>query len=146
MDRHRAGNDGTTPSRQPAPHDQLVSAAQLLHKGAQRRPVIAVVGVSHDDVFPARALYAAQDRCTVAAHGHVDDASTGLACCTLRTVGASVVSHDDLASNVEPLQGTQCFGDAGCQGLGLIEAGHQERELQLIATGGYVVHLISGSP
>src|SRR5579863_4162776 len=68
--RHRSGPDA---AEKPVAHHQFVSVSQLFEKRLQRRKIVAIVGISDDDVTPARLYRGVENRRSVAANGNVHD-------------------------------------------------------------------------
>ena len=92
--------------------------------------IVAVVGVAHDEVLAAGCGDAAHEGVAVAAAGDVDDASAEFASDLLGAVGAAVVADDDFAGDVVFAEDAHGFFDAGADGVRLVEAGHDDGELE----------------
>ena len=93
--------------------------------------VVAGVGVRHQDVAAARSFNSCDQRRAVAARRDVHDACTFGDCDRLGAVGRAVVRDDDFARDVAVADGVDRLPDAVCEGLGLIQAWHEDREVEI---------------
>jgi len=123
---HRAGLDA--PGK-PVADDEVVAVAEAVDKGLDRGEVVAVVGVAHDHEAPARGVDAADQRAPVSLSRDVDNAHAELACDGLRAVGAPVVGDDDLRRQAVLLDRLSRLADARGKRLDLVEARHDDRDL-----------------
>src|SRR2546426_605005 len=114
------------------PHHEVVPLAQLDDESADVAEFVAVVGVAHDDEVPARCGDPADERAPVPLGFYSDHARAHLFRDESRLVIASVVRDDDLARDAELPQRTLRLLDAPADRLRLVEAGHHDRELDLV--------------
>src|SRR5579859_247554 len=89
---HRARLDA---AEEPVAHHKFVALPELLDEAAQIREVVAVVGVTHDDVTPARRGDSRQQRAAIAARSHSDNTRAVLLGDIPRAVGAAIVGNHD---------------------------------------------------
>ena len=73
QERHGAGPDGAAARGKPAPLHQLGAVAQRRQEAMQLGEVVAVIGVAHEHVAPARRRDPARERAAIAARRHRDD-------------------------------------------------------------------------
>ena len=133
--RHRARFDA---SEEPVADHQVAAVAQLVDQRRDRGEVIAVVGVAHDYEATSCGIGATNQRAAVALPGDLDHSRAQLPRDHLRAVGAAVVSDDDLGVQTAPLDRLLCFLDAGRERLGLVQAGHDDRNLDRLGRGGFM--------
>jgi hypothetical protein len=136
MPRHGAGRDAALEA---IAHHQLVAGTQRGNERIEAGEVVAVVGIAHDDVTATCRLNADGKRRAVPpqSNGHHPRAVTLRD--LLAAVGRAVVGNEDFARDPRPLEETLRLADAGRKRLGLIEARHQDGELdfgQAIRPGG----------
>jgi len=93
--------------------------------------VVAAVGVAHQDVLPIGSVAPADERRAVSALGHVDDARAEARGEPLAAVGRAIVGDQHLARDARPVEKAAGLADANCQRLCLVEAGHEDREVEL---------------
>jgi hypothetical protein len=127
MPRHRSGGDAALEA---IPHHQLVAGPQRRDEGIEIGEVVAVIGVAHDDIAAKRRLDSGRERGAVATHGDGHDPRPLTLGDLPAAVGRAVVGDDDFANDPRALQETLCLADAGGERLGLVEAGHQDGELE----------------
>jgi hypothetical protein len=124
---HRAGLD---PTREAVAHHQVGSGAEPLEERHHAREVVAPIRVAHHHVPAARGEAAEVERRAVAADRHVHDASALRLGELLRAVARAVVRHEHLAGHTMALEKLARLAHARADGLRLVEAGHQDRELE----------------
>src|SRR6185369_15519229 len=126
---HGTRQDPPAAALQPAALDQVVALPQLGDELRQLEEVVAVVGVPHHDQAPPRGGDAAHQRVAVA--GRVDDHDPGAAPGgdPAGVVGAAVVGDHDLAGDPHLVDRRPGLLDAGAEGLRLVEARHDDRQL-----------------
>ena len=130
--RHGARLDATG---EPVAHHQVVAGPQALDELVERREVIGVVGVAHDDERAASGADAAHQRCAVTLLGHGHHAGAlGLGELD-RPVGRTVVGHQHLTPYAAALEVGPCGAHAHRDGLLLVEARHQDREFEAALVG-----------
>ncbi len=126
--------EGHGPGRDPAleavAHHQLGPAAKLPQHGVEPLEVIGIVGVAHDHIATAGGADAAHQRGPIAAVHHPDHAGAGRLGQGLRAVGRAVVGHQHLTGHAGAGQEAPGLGDTDLQGLRLVEAGHEDGELE----------------
>src|ERR1700722_5690980 len=83
--RHRSRLDA---AKEPVAHHEFVALPELLDKATQVREVVAVVGITHDDVTAARRGNSGQQRTAIATLRHGDNARAMLQGDVLRAVAA----------------------------------------------------------
>jgi hypothetical protein len=127
---HRALLDDAA---QPAAHHQVVAAPQQVHELAEPGEVVRVVGVSHDDERAARFLDAALERAAVAPDVVPHDPRPGGLGDPRGVVGGPVVDDEHLAGDRALREEAPRLADARGDGLLLVQAGHQHRELDGLA-------------
>src|SRR5204862_3930119 len=98
--------------------------------------VVAVVGVAHDDVGAACGVDAAHQGVAVAFFFDVNHASAQAAGYFGGTIGRAVVGDEDFAVDVGVAQGALGFFDAGGEGVGFVETGHDDRDFDRIGNLG----------
>src|SRR5262249_37626391 len=109
---------------------QVVTLAQLLNERAQLREVVTVVGVTHDDVPRPGGVDPGTEGAAVPLHLDMDDAGPQPTRDLRRSVRAAIVRDDDLALDPALAQEVLRLPDARGQALGLVQAGHDDRELR----------------
>ena len=129
---HRAGKDATATRLEPAALDQFVSLAQALDELRQLAEIVAVVRVAHDHEPSVRGVDAAHQCGAVTLVGHRHDPRPLGARDVHRRVGAAVVGHDNLADDAGRLHGGERLADAGRQCVRLVEAGHDDGQLDVV--------------
>jgi hypothetical protein len=129
--RHRARLDTSAAGREPAPLHELVALPKLGHEAWDFAEVVAGVGVAHDHVPSAGGRDASHQCVAIPALGDVHDASTVGARDVRRAIRAAVVSDDHFAGDAVLAQRRLCGVDALRQSLRLVEAGHDDRQLDL---------------
>ena len=140
--RHGAGRDA---AGEPVAHDQVVAVAELGDEVFQLGEIVAVVAVAHDHVAAARGLDAAAQRCAVSAPRDVDHAGAVADRDFLAAVVAAVVGDYDLAGYAAALEIVDRLVDTDREGLGLVEARHDDRELAILGRGlGTVLRVFEG--
>src|SRR5437870_8864893 len=87
---HGARSDSTLEA---VTHHELITVAQLRQKRSQIRKVVAVIGVSHDDVLTSRGCDSSQQGAAVAFSGNVNYASSDFRRDGLRSVRAAIVRN-----------------------------------------------------
>ena len=123
---HGAGLD---PPSESVAHHEFVAFAQLDEKGSQIGEIVAVVGVSHNDVFAMRRLEPSHESAAVSLLIHDDDSGAGGGGNRRGTVAATVVRDDHLSGDAMFLHGRERLANARFQGLGLVQAWHDHRKL-----------------
>ncbi len=109
-------------------HHQLLAPAQFVQERAEVGEIIAVIGVPHDDKPPLGRGDAAGQRGAVAPGGDGHDPRPGRRRQGLRSVGAAVVRHQDLARHAVLVQPAPGLLHADGYGLRLVEARHHDAE------------------
>ncbi len=127
---HRARADAAS---EPVAHCQGSAIAQGCDEAAQVREIVAVVRIAHDHEAPASGRDACAQGRAVALDRHVDDARARVTRDRLRAVGRAVVGNENLAGNARLRDEAARLVDAGWQRAILIEAGHQDRQLERAA-------------
>ena len=92
--RHRARLDA---AGEAVAHDQLGAIFQRIDEGVELAPVVAVVGVGHDQIFAARRAGRGADRRAIALDRLMDDARAEAFGDLDRPVGRAIVADDDFA-------------------------------------------------
>ena len=110
-------------------HHEAMAGTQLFDEAFQPGEIVAVVRVPHDDVAAARRGDSARQRCAVAALGNLHEASPCSLRQSLRAVARAVVGDQHLAGNSRALEEAARLGDAGGHRGCLVEAGHENRQL-----------------
>src|SRR5690606_5864872 len=116
-------------------HDQVRASAQLLDEAVERGEIIGVVGVAHDDVAAVRRGDTAAQGSPVAALGDSNDARTQAFSDRLRSIGGAVVGDQHLTGDSRLRQVALRLPNTGADGLRLVEAWHQDGQLQLGRAG-----------
>jgi hypothetical protein len=127
LEGHRARHQ---PALEAIAHHQVIAGTQPFHEELELRKVIAVVGVAHHDVLAERSSGAGVKRCAVATNGDVDDPRAEGSRHGLAAVGRAVVGDHDFPIDVGSGEKRLCLLDTGRQRLGLVEARHQNAQLQ----------------
>ena len=130
--RHRTLGD---PALKAVAHYEVIAAAQLGDERHQPQEVIAVVAVGHRDEGATAGDDARLQCRAVAAHRHRDDARPQVGRDFLTTVGRAVVGDDDLTHDAACRQEAVRLFDTDGQRLGLVEAGHHDRQLDRVRIG-----------
>ncbi len=131
--RHGPGGDAAAEA---VAHDELGPLAQGRQEGLQGAEVVAVVGVAHDHVAPARCGDACDQGCAIAARAHLDHAGPEGARERGRAVAGAVVGNEHLAAHgVRAHEGLR-LGDARGQRARLVQARHQDRQLRRLVGPG----------
>ena len=120
---------GSMPPAKRLPMTRSAPAAQRVDERAEVVEGVAVVGVGHDHEAPLGRGDARAERGAVAPFGHRDDPGPERFRDRLRAVGAAVVGDDDLAVDAQRLHRGPGLRDARGEGLGLVEAGQDDRKL-----------------
>ena len=120
-------------------HDKVVAGLELWQKTGQMLEVVACVRVGHQDIFAARRLDAGHQRRAIASDRHVE--SPGLQ--GLRAMACEPSVEPLSATSTSPfhvVRGKRGHSLIDAEGncLRLIEAGHQDRQRQ-------VVHWLDGT-
>ena len=110
-------------------HHQLVSLAQALEEARNVLECVAVVRVAHHHVATARRLDAGLERRAVSLLLHVDHVRAGLARQLRRAVARAVVGDQHLGLDSGRAACSQRLAHAGGHGLCLVQARHENREL-----------------
>ncbi len=126
--RHRPGLDAAF---EPVADDEIAAAAQAREKWLQVSEVVAAVGVADDDVRAAGRVNSPHERSPVPADRHGHDPGAVRLGDADRSVGAAVVGDQHFAVDALALEECARFVDAGGERLGLVEARHQDRELEV---------------
>jgi hypothetical protein len=124
---HRARRYATA---EPISNDEVNVFAQLLEEGIEPTEVVAVVGIAHDHKGSLRLLYACKEDGAVSTLGYLNDARPVLSCDFGRAICAAIIGDQNLANNASSLEVGKRLIDANAQGLCLIEARHENRELK----------------
>jgi len=123
---------GRNPSLKPISHDQIVSSPQLFDKWAQVRKVVAVVGVTHDDVLATRRFNAAHKRASITFLGHMNHARVQISGDFWRTIGAAVIRDNYFAVDAELIESLFRLLYTGWQGLSFIKTGHHNGQFDTV--------------
>ena len=83
-----------------------------------------VVRVCHNNELSPGRVDAAHQGTAVSPFAHVDEPGVQFPGNVLTPVRAAVVRDDDLTGNLVFAQGTRGGRNAGCQRIGLVQAGH----------------------
>ena len=129
--RHRARGDA---AKESVPDDEVVAAPQPIDERTDGAEVVAGVGVAHDHEVPIGGFDPTDQRVAVATPRHLDHARAELLRDHNRPVGAAVVGDDDLAVETSGFERPLRALDAGGERLGLVQARHDDRDLD--ASGG----------
>ena len=133
-ERHRAGLDSALEA---IAHHQIVAPSQLLHEWLEAVEVVTVVGVPHDDIASPRRLYPSKQSASVSLLGDVYNTCSEALCELGRAIVAAVVGYEYLA--VYPMAGEvpKRLLHANADGFGLVQAGHQDRQLAAVFLSGF---------
>ena len=114
-------------------HDQVITFAQLIYEFVQVREVVAVIGVPHEnEASPGGGDSSAQGT-SIAAGFDGHHPGTAVQGNLLRTIGTSIIRDDYLALDLMPDHGLQNFLDADAHGRAFIQAGHHDREFDVLS-------------
>jgi len=102
--------------------DQVVSLPDFRDKRGNRRPIIGVVAVSHDDDSAARGLDSRVQGHAVALDGFEDHPRAEIPGDLRRVIGRPVVDHDHLARNPHRGETTLRLLHADADAARLVEA------------------------
>ena len=133
QERHRAVLDAASEA---VPEHEVAAALQLLPERRQRAEVVLPVSIAEDDEPAAGGSDAGVDRVTVACPRLLNDAGAGLFRKFRGAVPAGVVHHQDLPGDGVSAQEPSGFADAAGDGLLLVAAEDQYRQITGIAGGG----------
>ena len=127
---HGTGHDRAL---EPAAHAEILAVHELLDQRHRLAKVVRAVGVGHDDETAAGRDNPTDQGVAIAlVHDHDNTGAEPLGLGPA-AVGAAVVGDDHLAAQpVSGVQGRQrllSLGDAGRQGGHLVEAGHDDRDV-----------------
>src|SRR6202035_1036192 len=125
--RHRALLD---PACEAVAHDQVVTEPQTLEDWRNLTEVVALVGVAHDDEATRRCRDTAPNRRAVSGFIDGDDLGSVGEGNLLRTIGAAVVRNQDLRAEIQLRDRSTGTVDTFADGLGLVQARHQDREFE----------------
>jgi len=126
--RHRARRDA---AGEAVPHHQLITGAQAVEKRVEPAEIVAVVAVADDDLAAARGADPGDQAVAIPPLGHMDDASPEAARKLRRAVRTAVVGHEHLALDPGAGEKPECLANAGRQRHRLVEARHQDRQLDV---------------
>src|SRR4051812_44023796 len=124
--RHGAGLDA---ARKTVAHHQRITLPEFLDEALEKRKIVAIVGVAHDDVASVRSGDSGGERRAVATPRHRNYARTGALGNLARTVARAIVGYYDLAFDAAALQEGARFLHAKAYPSRLVEAGHENRQL-----------------
>ena len=113
-----------------SPDDQVASVVQGLHETGELSGVVGHVSVEHHDVAALRRREAGEVGPPVAAPGLGHDPGARRRRQLPAAVGRAVVDHDHLALVVLVIEDVADHPDAGLDGLGLVQAGDDNRYLR----------------
>jgi hypothetical protein len=111
-------------------HDQHVTVAQLGDERVEVPEVVGVVGVADDDESAPSRLDTARDRRPVTTTVDLHDASAGGFGELRGAVVGAVVRDQHLATDAGSIEPAEGRGDARLDGLGLVQARHEHRDLE----------------
>ena len=111
-------------------HHQRVAGTQTVDERIELREIVAVVSVAHDDEFAVRGADAAKEGAPVPLFRDPHDPSPGVTGKLLGSVGRAVVGDQYLPVDAGPLQKATRLAYAGRNRLGLVEAGHENGQLE----------------
>ncbi len=127
QERHRAVLDA---AGEAVAEHEVAAALQLLPERRQRAEVVLPVSIAEDDEPAAGGSDAGVDRVAVACPRLLNDAGAGLFRKFRGAVPAGVVHHQDLPGDSVSVQEPSGFADAAGDGLLLVAAEDQDRQLR----------------
>ncbi len=134
---HGPGRDAAL---EPVAHDQLCAGAQLVQQQVQALEIVGVVGVAHDDETATRGADPAHQGGAIAAIEHADHARAFRFGQSLGPIGRSVVGDQHLAGHAGAAQEAERLAHTDLHGLGFVQTGHQDGELELSRAHGRSRH------
>ena len=115
--------------------DEIGAAAQPGDKRVERGKIVGIVGVAHDDVAAVGGLDAADQGRAITALRDRHHAGAMRPGDVLRAVGGAVVGDHHLADHAGAFEVAHRLVDAYGKRLGLVQAGHQDRQFDGLAPG-----------
>ena len=126
--RHGAGDDFAAACGHAAAHDEIGTGAEFFDERLDLAEIVTAVGVAHDEIFSPGGFHPVAQGVAVAFFGNIDNPGTKLAGDVLRAVGAAIVRDENFAIHARCDQSALSRGDAIGKRLGLVEAGHDDRD------------------
>ena len=130
--RHRLRQDLAAANRQPTADHQVRTGTQAFEEPGQLAEVVGAVSVTHQHVAAARRGDAAGEGVAIATHGDLDHPGACVQRQGLRAIAAAIVRDQQLTTDAGAGQCRARLGDTGDDGLGLVEAGHENGKLKLV--------------
>ena len=130
---HGAGGDAAC---EPIAHDQIGAITQSGDKGVEIGKIITVVGIAHDDETALGGGDATGQGGAIAFLRHIDEAGAIGGGDSLGAIGGAIIGNEDFAGDAGAGEERLGLGDADGQCFGLVEAGHQNGEFEIVAHDG----------
>ena len=134
--RHCPRQDRASTGGQSAALYQVITGPEFLHETGDVEEVVAVVGISHDDIGPAGRPDTSLEGGTVAPLPDLYQASPHCRRYRRRRIGAAVVSNDDLPLEAIRLERLSGLPQAALECIGFVETWENYGDLH---TGQYIV-------
>jgi hypothetical protein len=115
-----------------ATHHDIIAFAELLDKARRFAEIIAIVRISHKNPSSAGRLDPAAEGTAIAFCDDFDDACSVVASEGKRAIGGTIVGDKDLTFDASGDETALGFVDTCNEGLSLVQARHQDREIQLL--------------
>ncbi len=126
---HGTGGDGSAAARHAATHDQVVAFTEFRHEPADVREIVGIVGITHEDPAATGGIEATAQGVAVALGRDTFDTGAQAFGNFDGAVGGAVVGDEDFALDAGLADAFLGFADADGQRLRLIEAGHDDGEI-----------------
>ena len=129
--RHGAWHNRPAASGHSAAHDEIVAIAEFFDKRADLGEVVAIIGVAHDHPASVGGFDSVAQGVAVAFLGDANHAGAGAFGEFDRAVGAPVIGDEHFALEAEIGEGFFGFEDAALESFRLVEAGHEDSEVEV---------------
>jgi hypothetical protein len=107
---------------------------EALKEGIRVAEIVRIIRIPHEDVSSPRCVDTASESAAIAFAPNMHHAGAMSASDLRGAVRAPVIGDDHLAIKLQALKSPQSFVDASPNSTGLIQAGHDHREIELSVT------------
>jgi hypothetical protein len=111
-------------------HHKLGSGTEFVQEDWNRSEIIAVVGVTYQNVLAACGCDSAHEGTPVPLDAYVDNTGTHPLRDLDGAITAAIVRYDHLACNIGLPENALCFADTRCQSFRLVQTRHHHREFE----------------